>query len=493
MAFALASSENINLELSQYNKTDVPVIASITTSTNTAFLEDTTGYSVSVPRFSVDISNIPIMRIGRNDEDYRITLEFVGNGTVPNYTAFGVWYPPSSEDLPIYSPSDFVEVVNRGLCGAYENLINQNFFASCVREYHTGMPGISTTWDQTHRSLPINVTDFSDGSKCAFVNLTLDQCVSTVPNIPLNIDLIAPDGTRCRIVSGLLFAAVNTIGKYVFSMRGNLDLSSLTLANGNTLRSNSSDADATRIVYIPQDTLLKFNKSAANGVWKLEINPSGFPVTGSRTWSFLSDASITIGCPVRSNDLPQSPPQWSMSQYPPLIDLDSDGYFTWALHEKFLQSNTRIKLGVQLQNILKIQKSNNQYLRIPVLTLSAGLDAVQRIRAEMANVYAINQLEKLQLYSDKLDVNTDFANDVDQSSAIMSFLLPNDGVEKFSEVSFAVDAVQWRRYKINTNGSKRPLTSFNISVRCQYKNGDTVNVYIYPRRSFNVLVNFHKD
>lgn len=468
-----AIPEVSNLDLYVYNDTNNNIDAVINEQFNGNLVDDASKYSMAITRFHIPINSAELMKIiVPSDPDYAITIESNVLHTALGADIFqsGVGYMDVGSIMPIYTPSDFVESCNRTIARAWTNLIDgSNDFSSFVE--------IDTTNNapfQTAGSLNSTTSIALTSTTTYAVQLTISNfnVVATAGSeVPLvNIDLTNAVGSKVRVASSIILEPSNS---YTFKIGGNLDQSNV----GTSLDSKYS--------YLPKETFLKFSDQQTNGNWTLTISPCGEN-------SLNVTASWTLGVykpPSHSTDSNR----YALPNLLPNISLDSSGYFTWTVHEKFLRSGMRIKLGSKIANILSLSKNSfSNYVEFPISLFSTGLNEVVSFKAESPKLYAINRIMKIHLSSNTLPLSKDYSNNSIASSAITSFDVPGDQLEQFTYASYSTDAgvIPLRRYKFQSQAS---ISVFNLDFSVQYADGSIQKLQLKPGEYMSVLVSLFKD
>lgn len=464
-------NDSFRVEVDVFNNTTDSILARAENTLNGGVLIQNTGeYELCVDRFNCPLTSAQVHKI-TDVSKYTLQLEVNNLHTAgsSNVLCYGDDNLQLTTINPIYSPSDFIEYVNRALARAHRKIIdNTTGFSSFVDTIST----VGTNF--THLAGTVNLAATHAGSTTNYyVQLSLSNYVQnsvTAGEVSIiNIDLSNPAGTICRVASGVILEGSKT---YTFEIGGIMaqEHSGTTLDNTYSLQ--------------PVESFLKFASGTSNGNWVLTVTPAGSNTT----------LDIDLDITLKVYERPTVSGRYVLPHVPPNISLNSLGYIVWSFHERFLQNSYKVKLGSNLKNILSINKNidpSSDYLKIPITLLSTAMDQVIDFTAEAAKLYQLNQLKKVLIFSNTLPVTKDRRLSNVPSFALTSFLLPGSELEQFTEVSYVFSGgnKNFRRYRMNGTNE---LSSFDIIIKLERKDGSVEDLYLQPEESFNALISFYK-
>ena len=455
-----------NLELSTLNTLSVPKRCLLEQEFQSSLFTDEIEREAAITRFKIPITLMDLMLIEtENDPDFLIQLEndFLITANTATYTNVGFTYLQPTSRNRILSPSDFIEYVNRGLARAFNN--SMGLFTTFYKN-HTNTNSSYKTGVNTSRNMSIAS---AGTTQCSHVKLILNNFTVVTQSANevnlVNIDLKSPSGLSCRVASCVLLEA----GKIYIFENGGINSYSSAKQDNNTLEATYS--------MTPMESFLKFKDEPINGNWQLLIYT---PANGS--------IDITINSQLEVASPPHNS-NFRFSNQPPVVDFDDKGFISWSLPERFLYNDNRIKLGNKLKTVLNYYKvtEDDGYVKFPLLTFSSALDQIITLKQEANRLYNIVQPERLQISLFGMNIDRDFNNDLNPSSAITSFLLPADEVINFTEITYNTDASikPYRRYKLHNLNN---LNRFNISVEIVYKDGKRRELFMESNATFNLML-----
>ena len=462
-----------NLDLLQHNNSASNVEAkfSQTFANRIGLLDDPSQWEMAVTRFNIPISALEKMII--DPADYWLNLS-----CNVQTTASSAFRDCSSGNISLYDNTvmklynvqDFVENVNRAFARAHASLIDNT--TAWVSNFKATVSASSVAF-QTGVSESANIAVTLASTKNYYVRLKLSNFVEntqTGSELPtVNIDLTNPDGTVCRVASGVDLSSLGST-ELVFEDGAELDQ-----ANIDTLFDYGRS-------YTPLDAFLKFSSQTSNGTWVLTIS-----ACGANTLDIEVDYSLEVYAPpllASHYELPHMQPNLSVSE--------SSGYFSLTVHERFIHQNMKLTASPFLSKILQLQSSStSNIVEMPITTLTAGLDEVITFKQESPKVYLVNQIDRLIITSNSLPIEKDISTGNQPTFAITSFILPGDEIFGFDYIGYSTDSGMkpWRRYRLNTS---QPLDSIDIEFKVMYKDGSVTPVLLEPSQSASCLLSFFR-
>jgi len=461
-----------NLDLTRYNDGASDIDAEVSLNARGSIIENPRECSVAITRFRCPLTSAPIHKIkSASDSDYQIdiSVNVVGVAGAAAYEYSGTAYMSPHAVHSIYSPSDYVEEINRTLARAWYNLVDGNAaFSSFVELDSAVNQAFSTAGSLAYTTSIGLVSTTTYGVQLSISNFTQVGAVGSESDL-INIDLQNGVGSVCRVASGVILEAGKS---YIFSTGGQKDMGDI-----------DETLDAT-YSYQPIDSFLKFSSEATNGNWIVRISPCG-----NNSLNITCNVSLGVYAP------PKHASDTNRFQLPnllPNVSLNAQNYTVWTVAELFLRSNMKIRVGNKLKEFLSISKrANSNTIRFPITSLSANLDQVVSFTADASKVFAINQLNKLLIFSNSIPVEKDISAGDVRSFALTSYTIPSDQIERATEIEYSTDAgtIPWRRYDLR---SDTPLESLDISARVQYVDGDIETLQLSPGQIFTVMLSVFK-
>lgn len=476
----MRQGESVSVEFSQYNNTssNVPAVIERYFGGQSLF-KSTKNISMIISKFNLPISSQEIIRITDNT-DYNITLETLFqqvSGTKSSPAKLSQSASFFTRDyFKIYTPSDYIEQINRCIYESYVNLcmsVDSSGLANPF--YRTVTSSTSFSSATATRNLVVNTLS---GTKCVYTKLIISDVVnntlSATDDMLVNIYLTSPTGTKILVASGLQLEPSKT---YNFS---DINVGQQSKYLG-VLSANSG---STTCSYKPIELFnTKYYDEDAEGTWVVEIRPCG----NNELDLNCSLSLLVCNAPVVTNEY-----EWS--SLPGYYTVDkTTGILSLHCPEKWIKSAILIKPSSKLKSILSLKKESiTNYVEIPSTIISSTATSIITFQANSPKVYLMNQLAKILIESPSMNINRDLSSTANVSSNIVSsFDLSSDEVLNFDYVSFVYNGPSpIRKFEFL---SDTEFSSIYLLFKVQYYNGDVYNVELEPQQLLSGLLTFVQE
>jgi hypothetical protein len=491
-----------SFELTQYNDSDQIVNGTI--NRNYQYPIATIGDStyMTIQRFSIPASSQQILYVENDElEKFKVSMsvDFV-EGLFDPIVDHAIYkhevstYLYTSAQSPYYSPSDFVENVDKALHTCYSKLCQS--IHPKTGEYYAQLTLTDIDFNHANsytQSFSVNIK----GSKIIDVELSLKNisCLNYVQGQIFQIYVQHPDNTTCLV--GKIYVSE---GELVNQRNNNLvnklfkfsdvAIKPMSITNNiDDIKLNWLDETEGLIAfYQPVQSFYEtFRNKSANGTWKVKIIPIN-DITGPQ----LINLGVEVGdCVLKVTHSVQAISTFQAFEFPPIapfITLNkSTQFFSFNVHEKFFKSGIQLKMGSRLKSILQVTKNiseNNEYIDFPYQKLSTGLNEILVIEQHVPRLFMCSDIEEL-IVTSNMNIEKDYL-DTAFTNTITSFYIDSDLMFKLDNLIFSetLSSVPFRKYRMKDKNLN--LSNINLDFYIKLKNGKLKPVQLLPMESLNL-------
>lgn len=444
------------------------------------FLDQASRYDMAITRLSIPISNLDVLLINENDENFYIQLENpyqLMGAELQSHLTFKN-YLPSSSVKQILRPLDMVQSINKTLAKCHYDMSMYDYGIGNIDSY-TLLNQDNYGGTNNSYNMPISVTKCMDKTAAVMLQITVNSTTDLFPVKLCNIYLDSPaTGMSCLVASGIHLDVGKT---YRFADH--------FLANQNAkLSSNYTlpDTDTNICEYSPIENFNSFAEHIANGTWVLKIYKCTdvTPGTNGQNINFTAVLNVAANAFIDREVMnPYLAPNVSINT--------STGILTYRIQNLYFKQSIRFNIGNTLLDFMQITSSNQNGNYLCFEDISGALDytIIEQIDAEIPRMQFLNQIDSIYISSQNLAIERDFTGASSINTDVLQrFLLADSSVNEFDKITYQTDAsvMPWRRFTLMNDNFDR----YEFSFVAHYKDNSEKQLYLKSGEIANFMVSF---
>lgn len=423
------TTEDIDLETNNYLRGNI--------------VNSANNYEASITKLYIPVSKIKLLKKSDMTDYYVSFLKTDGSSY---HRATNTLYTDSQ--MSIYSLKDFVENLNRTLLKTYDDWMYEVDNASVL------------TLNATHNFTSVSTTDTvvcpaTSHTHVCHVKFVVNSITNNNSNqIPFRIRVTSPLGTTCDIANGTNWNLPDTDTK-------TYDLTFDDSSPNNYPQSVGGFSTSTSYQSLQGTSIFSLD-ATINGNWTVECIPTYDDAPANLDIDMDYDLVLTR-CFMNStsSELSNLVPAFSYD--------DSTGKVSLIYSELLHASNTRLGLSPKLANILNFESQYNStydeyYIDYPHRVWSAGLDQTETLVQNRASIERVANLNRIEVVSSALRVESEVNNDNTSSNVITSFhpLFDNELSDLRYDYNSATHPYRSYPLKGNTGIDKIDISAYTV-------------------------------